>query len=67
MYNAHGTHQWRNGARQPVQCVVPHKTHIDESYYWPEKEYICDVDDTDVLKMSILFFEDIAYFQAKLQ
>ena len=30
------------------------KKHTDGSYYWPVKEYICDVDDTDVLKMSIL-------------
>ena len=35
------------------QCVVPQKQ-TDGSYYWPDKEYIiCDVDDTDVLKMSI--------------
>jgi|SRR6218665_725978 len=40
-----------------VQCVVPQK-HTDGSCYWPDKEYICDVDDTDVLKMSILS-EDI--------
>ena len=25
----------------------------DGPYNWPGKEYICDVDDTDVLKMSI--------------
>ena len=29
------------------------KKHPDGSYYWPDKEYICHVDDTDVLKMSI--------------
>ena len=29
------------------------KQHTDGSYYWSDKEYICDVDDTDVLKMSI--------------
>jgi hypothetical protein len=29
------------------------KKHTDGSYYRPDKEYICDVDDTDVLKMSI--------------
>ena len=29
------------------------KKHTDGSYYWPDKEYICDVDDTDVLKMSM--------------
>ena len=36
------------------------KKHTDGSYYWPEKEYICDVDDMDVLKMSIPS-EDRAY------
>ena len=29
------------------------KKHTDGSYYWPDKEYICDVDDMDVLKMGI--------------
>ena len=29
------------------------KKHTDGSCYWPAKEYICHVDDTDVLKMSI--------------
>ena len=29
------------------------KKHTDGSYYWPKKEFICDVDDMDVLEMSI--------------
>ena len=29
------------------------KKHTDGPYNWPDKEYICDVNDTDVLKMSI--------------
>jgi len=29
------------------------KKHTDGSYYWPDKECICDVGDTNVLKMSI--------------
>jgi len=27
--------------------------YTDGSYYWPDKKYTCDVDETDVLKMSI--------------
>ena len=41
------------------------KKQTDGSYYWPDKEYIiCDVDDTDVLKMSIPS-EDIGLFSGK--
>ena len=40
------------------------KKHNNGSYYWPDKEYICDVNDTDVFKMNIL---PKIYFQAKLQ
>src|SRR6218665_1917130 len=41
------------------------KKHTDGSnYYWPNKGYICDVDDTDVLKMSIPS-EDIGLFSGK--
>ena len=28
------------------------KKHSDGSYYWPDKEYISDVDKSDVLKLS---------------
>jgi len=38
------------------------KKHTDRSYYWPDKECICDVDDMDVLKMSIPS-EDIHTFR----
>src|SRR6218665_852106 len=40
------------------------KQHTDGSYYWPNKGYICDVDDTDVLKMSIPS-EDIGLLSGK--
>ena len=41
------------------------KKHTDGSkYYWPNKGYICDVDDTDVLKMSIPS-EDIGLLSGK--
>jgi len=28
------------------------KKHADSSYYWPEKEYICDVERDDLMKLS---------------
>src|SRR6218665_931534 len=36
-----------------LQSVSLLKKHTDGSYYWPDEEYICDLDDTDVLKMDI--------------
>ena len=50
MYMAHINDVMGQDNMYPVSFL---KKHTDGSYYWPDKEYICDVDDTDVLKMSI--------------
>ena len=70
VYVHDGTHHWCQDNMYSVSLL---KKSTDGCYYWPDKlgfnvfkEYICYVDEINVLKMSIPS-DDRLHFQAKLQ